>query len=162
MSAVQEQPGYLKIVEDPSAHEKQSFVFVSFSCRNPINLTIPNSPNSCGWRFEVSTFVASFTWELLCPGRDFQIHLDLHSLWFNYLYLLNISLIFKSSRQSFGQLGFLWLLPAVRMLRDHSSVQMAIWDLRSWSAGHFSSERRFKTFGEDLKRCSICCAMAAI
>lgn len=79
-----------------------------------------------------------------------------------YLYLLNIPLIFKSSRQSFGRLGFLRLLPAVRMLRDHSSVQMAIWDLRSWSAGHFSSERRFKTFGEDLKTCSICCAMAAI
>ena len=147
-------PGYLKIVEDPSAHEKQSFVFVSFSCRNPINLTIPNSPNSCGWRFEVSTFVASFTWEAAVLWQRFPDS-PRPALIMIYLYLLNIPLIFKSSRQSFGRLGFLRLLPAVRMLRDHSSVQMAIWDLRSWSAGHFSSERRFKTFGEDLKTCSI-------
>lgn len=86
-------PGAARIFEDRGRSKcpwetiiQKRVVFVSFSCRNPINLTIPNSPNLCGWRFEVSTFVASFTWELLCSGRDFQIHLDLHSLWFTYIY----------------------------------------------------------------------------
>ena len=82
-------PGAARIFEDrgrskcPETIIRKKGRFMSFSCRNPINLT-PNSPNSCGWRFQVSTFVASFTWELLCPGRDFQIHLDMHSLWFTY------------------------------------------------------------------------------